>query len=151
MENVRAFVEALQRDGVRPGHTSGRVLGKHCPVPGIYAQSLADENDATFFLARLDGVKHLICWGNARAAQDFAGQGYLDQDLTVIPCDLANLAALHALFPFTAPVPVGHHRTTFGTGDRLGLATPGHVRAIRAFDAVPVLAQQSLRELTLTG
>lgn len=151
MENVRAFVETLQQSGIRPGHTSNRVPGKHRSVPGVYAQSLADANDATFFLARLDGVRKLICWGNPRAAQGFGAQDHLDHYVTVIPCDLANVAALHVLFPFTAPVPVAHHRTTFGTGDRLGLATPGHVRAIRPFEAVPVLAQQSLRELTLTG
>jgi hypothetical protein len=151
MENVRSFVEVLQRSGARPGHASDPAWGERCPVPGIYAQSLANANDATFFLARLDGVKHLIRWGNPRAAQPFEGTPYPQRNLTVIPCDSGNVAALHALFPFTAPLPVSHHRTTFGTGDRLGLATPGHIRAIRAFDAVPVLAQQSLRELTLTG
>jgi tagaturonate epimerase len=39
-----------------------------------------------------------------------------------------------------------------GVGDRLGLATPGHVAAFRAAPGVaPVLAQQSARELGRTG
>src|SRR5258708_34121568 len=48
-------------------------------------------------------------------------------------------------------------RTSAGTGDRLGLATPGHVRAFRAViketgaDPAPVYAQQSIREMTRTG
>ena len=42
---------------------------------------------------------------------------------------------------------------SFGFGDRLGLATPGHVAAVRAAAGtiVPVYAQQSARELRRTG
>jgi hypothetical protein len=36
-------------------------------------------------------------------------------------------------------------------GDRLGIASPGHIDLIRNYDLFPVLAQQSIRELTLTG
>jgi len=46
-------------------------------------------------------------------------------------------------------------RTSAGLGDRLGLATPGHVRAVRAVreqgDIAPIFAQQSIREMTRTG
>lgn len=50
------------------------------------------------------------------------------------------------------PRPLGL-RPSFGFGDRLGLATIGHVDAVRAHgDAVlPVFAQQSIRELSRTG
>jgi hypothetical protein len=44
--------------------------------------------------------------------------------------------------------------TSAGFGDRLGLATPGHVRgALRAagVPSLPVFAQQSIREMTRTG
>jgi tagaturonate epimerase len=43
--------------------------------------------------------------------------------------------------------------SSFGFGDRTGRATPGHVRAIRSSGTtlVPVLAQQSARELERTG
>ena len=37
-----------------------------------------------------------------------------------------------------------------GVGDRLGIATPGHLRVFKRYDAFPILAQQSIRELTLT-
>jgi hypothetical protein len=42
---------------------------------------------------------------------------------------------------------------SFGFGDRLGLATPGHIAALRAAgsDVVPFFAQQSARELHRTG
>jgi hypothetical protein len=39
-----------------------------------------------------------------------------------------------------------------GCGDRLGLATPGHVRAVRQFSGIaPIFAQQSVRENARTG
>jgi len=63
----------------------------------------------------------------------------------------ANVCALRARLPFTAPVLVGVRRSV-GLGDRLGIATPGHIRALRrARGIVPVLAQQSIREMERTG
>jgi tagaturonate epimerase len=50
--------------------------------------------------------------------------------------------------PAARPRPLGTTGSSFGFGDRLGLATPGHVRALLAAGAVaPALAQQSAREL----
>lgn len=40
---------------------------------------------------------------------------------------------------------------SFGFGDRLGLATPGHIAAMRGSGLAPVFAQQSVRENTRTG
>ena len=43
-------------------------------------------------------------------------------------------------------------RKSFGFGDRLGLATPGHLAAAAAHpDFAPIFAQQSIREMTRTG
>ena len=44
-------------------------------------------------------------------------------------------------------------RPSFGFGDRLGLATPGHVEAMRRAGAgiEPIFPQQSIREMTRTG
>ena len=40
---------------------------------------------------------------------------------------------------------------SFGFGDRLGLATPGHIAAVRDTKFAPIFAQQSVRENTRTG
>ena len=40
---------------------------------------------------------------------------------------------------------------SFGFGDRLGLATPGHIAAVKGTKFAPVFAQQSVRENTRTG
>jgi hypothetical protein len=63
-----------------------------------------------------------------------------------------NAAALRRALPWLRPAPIGM-RTSAGFGDRLGLATPGHVRALRAAAPAiaPVFAQQSIREMTRTG
>ena len=44
-----------------------------------------------------------------------------------------------------------HLTPTFGFGDRLGLATPGHIAAVRGTKFAPVFAQQSVRENARTG
>ncbi|HEX6033839.1 MAG TPA: tagaturonate epimerase family protein, partial [Anaerolineales bacterium] len=41
--------------------------------------------------------------------------------------------------------------SSFGFGDRLGLATPGHIAAVRGTKFAPIFAQQSVRENTRTG
>ena len=64
----------------------------------------------------------------------------------------ANAARLRELVPCLRPRPVGTE-SSFGFGDRLGNATPGHVRALEATGSSlrPILAQQSARELDRTG
>jgi len=62
-----------------------------------------------------------------------------------------NATALRQLVPWLRPRLVGE-ATSAGVGDRLGIATPGHVAAFRDNPGiVPVLAQQSARELARTG
>jgi hypothetical protein len=62
----------------------------------------------------------------------------------------ANAVELRRQLPFTAPRLLGLGRC-IGCGDRLGNATPGHVRAVAGSGVRTVLAQQSLREMERTG
>ncbi len=39
---------------------------------------------------------------------------------------------------------------SFGFGDRLGVATPGHLSAALGYDFAPIFAQQSIREMART-
>ena len=70
---------------------------------------------------------------------------------TFSPLNHENAEILRKLFPFTAPSSGGRDKNTFGVGDRLGIASTGHLRVFKKCGVVPVLAQQSLRELDLTG
>jgi len=67
------------------------------------------------------------------------------------PLTHENAKALRALFPFTAPVRGLTKPRSFGLGDRLGIATPGHIELFEKTDVFPIFAQQSIRELNLTG
>jgi tagaturonate epimerase len=68
------------------------------------------------------------------------------------PAGADNLDALRDLMPWLRPRPLGTHKSA-GFGDRLGLATPGHIRALRAAGGgiAPIFAQQSIREMERTG
>lgn len=76
--------------------------------------------------------------------------------LKICPPDHATALALRNALPWLSPQPLGLV-TSFGFGDRLGLAARGHVRAIRrtqaefpGFSLAPIFAQQSIRELVRT-
>ncbi len=61
-----------------------------------------------------------------------------------------NAQALLRFFPHLKPRRLGSG-PSFGFGDRLGLGTPGHIRAVLKAQVFPVLAQQSVRENSRTG
>jgi len=92
--------------------------------------------------------------GRTDALAEFEGE-WSEADgrpVLVAPPTAHNAAALRRHLPWLAPqsLPAG---TSAGFGDRLGLATPGHVQALRAAGGsiTPVFAQQSIREMTRTG
>jgi len=120
----------------------------------IYPRSFSFLNGLMFGLVRIPEGRRLAVMGEKRSvlADPFRG-GILSGTSSLKICDLSseNAECLMALFPFTKPRAILKYPTTLGTGDRLGVATPGHIRAIRTFRARPVFAQQSVRENTQTG
>jgi hypothetical protein len=112
----------------------------------VYPRSVTETDDATYFLAHDAGQKQLGILGNAAG---FEGQQ--QGDVTLCPLTAANAAALREKLPWLRPQLLGL-KTSAGCGDRLGLATPGHVRAVRKFSGIaPIFAQQSMRENARTG
>jgi hypothetical protein len=85
---------------------------------------------------------------------DFEGQAGEQGDGTLMICPLTprNATALRGRLTWLQPRLLGL-QTSAGLGDRLGLATPGHVRAIRDTHGkvAPIFAQQSMREMARTG
>lgn len=114
----------------------------------IYEKSINSTGDSHLAVVRNDEGKHLAITGAEAAA--FEGTTISGQ-IKRCPFSVANSRELMRLFPWTKPVSRGEKRFTFGLGDRLGLATPGHIRAIAGANVFPIFAQQSIRELTLTG
>ncbi|MHC4982708.1 MAG: tagaturonate epimerase family protein [Planctomycetota bacterium] len=117
----------------------------------IYDRSVCRADRATFFLARR-GTEKLVgclarpCLPDAEKVAEIDGRC-----VCVGPTSHANADALRRALPWTAPKCLGLS-TSIGLGDRLGLATPGHVRALRAGGRgiKAALAQQSSREMART-
>lgn len=144
-----------ERDSIPSIETISKLL---TPFPidlqRIYPRAFRSEKGLLYGMIRTaQGKKFLVIGEKEELLKDpFIGQLFgFSPSLKV--CDLSpeNLLPLMELFPFTKPVSVLKGNTTIGTGDRLGLATPGHIRAIRKFNVRPVLAQQSIRENGQTG
>ena len=115
---------------------------------GVYPDSINTYNDgnAYAFMAEVDGVTKLIATCPCLGVKGERKDGYILCDLTH-----ENAIALRNKFPFTAPRPVLREERSFGVGDRLGIACPGHIKVFEKYDAMPVFAQQSIRELDLTN
>ncbi len=121
----------------------------------IYPNSLVEAGDVNFFLAWTGQGKRLgvLAPAGSAALAEFAGEhsGLGDEVLLLCPLSHANAVALRGRLPWLRPRPLGR-QTSAGCGDRLGLATPGHVRAAAAVPGIAMIfAQQSVRELTRTG
>lgn len=69
--------------------------------------------------------------------------------LKLCPLTHANADAARNALDFLVARPLGVNKS-FGAGDRLGIATPGHVRAVRRGKMRPIFCQQSIREMTRT-
>ncbi len=103
-------------------------------------------------LAILAHPEHLALARFQGEQQEF-GVGYA---LRLCPTTHANARALRSALPWLQPTLLGL-ATSAGFGDRLGLATPGHVRALDrirheapASAIMPIFAQQSIREMERT-
>jgi hypothetical protein len=117
----------------------------------LFASSLQERAGDTLVLVKTGcGTRLLVMGSNGFG---FQGTALRAGASTVWFCalDRENGSRLRRCLPFAVPSPVGNFEVTFGVGDRLGLATPGHIRIMKRFRVAPVLAQQSIRELELTG
>ena len=126
------------------------------PAPeGIYPASIHLVAGAIVAMGRDENGRKLLILadGEKKLPAGFAGEKiFLDTNECglVAPLSAENAAALHRHFPWCSPRSLRNERTSIGCGDRLGLATAGQLRAAKKFRLAPVLAQQSMRELTMT-
>ncbi len=144
-ENLLAGSENHIRDNI--DHPESSVL--------FYRDSINKVGNAVIAMARdsLSRFLIIIAAESDEVLNAFNGN-QIGSDGTVAklaPLNADNAAALRQIFPWTAPISLRDRKTTIGCGDRLGLATAGHIAAAKEFQVTPVLAQQSIRELTLTG
>lgn len=81
----------------------------------------------------------------------FLFEGEALNGIKICPMNHQNRLILNKEISYTAPQAVGTEAASFGCGDRLGLANAGQLDAVRQTKVKPILAQQSMRELELTG
>jgi hypothetical protein len=119
----------------------------------IYVPSLYCNENVLYFIAMVSGEKSLYLCSREELPKTFSGNDETEEGLRLrkAPFTPANARALQELFPFTSPMSLRDKRTTVGCGDRLGMASAAHIRAVKKYNAYPVLAQQSIRELNYTG
>jgi hypothetical protein len=120
----------------------------------VYPRSVTEAGGVTLFLAQTAAGKRLgALAGGPTALAAFEGETFArgEKALLVGPLTAENARALRDAVPALKPRPFGLQATA-GCGDRLGLATPGHVRAARAAPGFGMIyAQQSVRELMRTN
>lgn len=121
---------------------------------GIYNDSIQRKGNSLFFTCRDEQqrTKYIAKVSSYEEFPDFPGTPELIDEYWIATSELTHALAcfLRQEFPFTAPISLKGKDATIGTGDRLGLANPAHIRAVRDYDIFPVLAQQSIRELNFT-
>ena len=125
--------------------------------PEVQTRSVVVSEGAEYGFARTAAGPRLTVLApfGSPAFEDLEGDDRTLEDgsrLMVCPTNTSNAAVLRAHFPWLRPRTLGL-KTSAGMGDRLGLATPGHVRAVRSAGGslAPIFAQQSIREMERTG
>ncbi|WP_311198627.1 tagaturonate epimerase family protein [Jeotgalibaca sp. MA1X17-3] len=115
----------------------------------VYPKSFAEEGQTELLMFKKEGEKFLFVKGNGPLFDELEGKEISEQT-KIVPANHANRLVLNKFFEYTKPRAFGNKVTTMGVGDRLGLASPGHIEIMRQYKVKPVLAQQSIRELSLT-
>lgn len=123
----------------------------------IYTPSIQVERRNVYFILHQknsDGIaeKSLVVYENRLTAGDFeATESMEDVDSTLLVGALNehNNDALAKRFQWMRPTSRRNYKYTFGLGDRLGNASNAHLRLLKGRGIMPVLAQQSIRELVL--
>ena len=101
----------------------------------VYERSVDEAQGTVAALVRRGLEKRLAVAGEK--ASLFAGEEAEGPKLC--PLTNENAAALMTLFPYTKPRSHKGHTFTMGFGDRLGLASPGHIRAIAGHGPRPAV------------
>lgn len=127
----------------------------------IYPNSIKDKNGLFFFMVRGIGIRSKLLGviGSLVKLKELKFETNEEKlincgkNLVLQLCPLThyNLVQLQTMFDYLKPSGSNNFPfPSFGTGDRLGIATPAHIQAFKGENIFPVLAQLSTREITRT-
>ena len=103
-----------------------------------------------YALVKVQGNELLLVYsprGNTACRFEGTRKTHGGMDFQFCPLQHENAVRLRKLLPHTAPRVHKGREASFGTGDRLGIASPGHIHGVSSFRVFPVFAQQSAWEL----
>jgi hypothetical protein len=151
MSGLLPLLEARGLVAPFSGHEAETAAGELAGISRltVYPRSIVAQDGRVYFIGRR-GAEKLLCILSRQASDGFHGEvADTAHGARIKLCvrDRANASALAAELPYLNPQCLGLCRS-IGMGDRLGLATPGHIRAVRGRGVRPVFAQQSIREMT---
>lgn len=120
-----------------------------------YLNSISEKDNIFYFLAKVGTEKFLYLYSDSANGKMDKFEGELLQTKNSelakkCPLTTKNRKSLQSEFDFLIAKILGVSNS-FGLGDRIGLANAGHIRSIIGSDFQPILAQQSIRELTRTN
>jgi len=123
----------------------------------VYPKSVTDSKFGIIFIGRQEIEKSLFILlsesSNDSLFNQLTGEEILltDKSLKLKKCNMIHVNAklISDNYEFAKAKVLGIHNS-IGMGDRIGLANAGHIRALKGFSFRPILAQQSIRELTRT-
>ncbi|HET8841768.1 MAG TPA: tagaturonate epimerase family protein, partial [Ktedonobacteraceae bacterium] len=123
----------------------------------VYASSVIQQGELIYALGEpKPGQRQLVILAPpaSRLLEQFTGESSTSDVQTVLigPLETHNATTLRGQLPWLNPITLGLG-TSAGFGDRLGIATPGHLQALKEAGGqiAPVPAQQSIREMARTG
>ncbi|WP_328701154.1 tagaturonate epimerase family protein [Aquibacillus kalidii] len=116
----------------------------------VYEKSLTIFDNTKLVIVKAEGRKVLLAIGGGNLFNELFGETVSGFG-KICPLNHENRLVLNRYFDYTVPQAFGTDVATIGLGDRLGLASPGHIETVRSRNVKPILAQQSIRELTLTN
>ncbi|MEH7386250.1 tagaturonate epimerase family protein [Bacillus sp. JJ1521] len=140
MEHLKQLVEALKNESV--SEFDGEVK--------VYEKSFTQHDNVSLVMVRDQQQKWILAAGEGALFDELEGI-VIAENGKACPLTHENRLVLNRHFDYTVPRAFGTKIATMGLGDRLGLASPGHIETVRDHNVKPILAQQSIRELTLTN
>ncbi|WP_228275635.1 tagaturonate epimerase family protein [Gracilibacillus oryzae] len=137
MEQFNGLIESLAQ-GNAPTSENGVT---------VYESSFEQKNGTNLVMVKSGTDKYLLAAGESDLFNELNGENSGSGKVCALSHE--NRLVLNKYFDYTVPQAFGTEIATMGLGDRLGVASPGHIETTRNRKVKPILAQQSIRELTL--
>ncbi|MBS4220909.1 tagaturonate epimerase family protein [Bacillus sp. FJAT-49711] len=139
MEELLPVIEELEK---------GEIISNDIKIK-VYEKSFKLYEKVRLLMVKTNGSRYILAVGEGRLFGDLQGRAIGNGK--VCPLSHENRLVLNCYFDYTVPRAFGTNIATMGLGDRLGIASPGHIETVKGHRVKPILAQQSIRELTLTN